>query len=223
MDWKTEIENFSEPTANYKASDSFIQEGDSVYFENGSKIYDKISWDFGDGTVSEEVSPKHTFKTKGIYNVSVKATYRKTERIFTQQIYCGMQASAEVTYNFSDWNIPAEYLNKNHTIVIDCWLYRGSDTLTKAFSFNQMYSSLNKNDSFKVSFPMMDENSNYQVKTLLRGIYPSFIGPTTDVYETEELGTMSTQSIAIFGPSKINKSNKVKYAMLNYESVVTIK
>ncbi|PBQ34161.1 hypothetical protein CNR22_21105 [Sphingobacteriaceae bacterium] len=222
MDWKTEIENFSEPSASYKASDLFIQEGDSVYFENCSKIYDKISWDFGDGTSSNELSPKHIFKAKGIYAVSITTTYRKVERTFTQQVYCGMQAAADVTFNFSDWNIPADYLNKNYTIVIDCSLYRNSDTLKKVSTFTQFHYLLNKNDPFKVTFPLIDERTDYQVKAVLRGIYPILTGNGTDTYQTEDLGSILTSSIRIFGPSKINKSFKVKFATLNYASLVTI-
>lgn len=221
MDWNSNIENFSEPTASFKASDSYIREGDSVYFENGSKIYDKISWNFGDGSASEDFNPKHTFKSKGIYDVSITTTYRKVERKFTQQIYCGMQTSAEITFNFSDWNIPADYLNKNYTIVIDCSLYRDSDTLKKAFTFNQMYSALNKNDSFKVTFPMMDEKTFYQVKAQLKGIYSNSGTTQGDQYQTEELGSVLTVPISVFGPAKLNKSGKVKYATLNYASVVT--
>lgn len=45
--------------------------GEAVAFTNCTKEAEKYLWQFGDGTTSEEVSPSHTFKLAGMYNVSL--------------------------------------------------------------------------------------------------------------------------------------------------------
>jgi PKD repeat protein len=222
MDWKTKIENFSDPTVCFTPSDSYIQAGDSVLFENCSKIYNQLHWDFGDGTSSESARPYHVFKSKGIFNVTLTVTHRKIKRQVTQKIYCGMQASAQVTYNFSDWDIPSNYLNTGYTIVIDCSIYsfRAGANNQVAVS-NQQYFHFNSSDSFNIAFPLRDEHANYQVKTVLRGIYPNPSNPA-DAYISEDLGTFYTDSIKIFGSPLITGSKKTKFANLNYSASIQI-
>ena len=46
-----------------------------VHFSNESSGYtaaDSVTWSFGDGTISHDISPNHTFATPGTYNVCLK-------------------------------------------------------------------------------------------------------------------------------------------------------
>lgn len=45
-----------------------------VAFTNTSQNYSTVSWNFGDGGTSTEVSPSHTFATEGEFTVSMTAT-----------------------------------------------------------------------------------------------------------------------------------------------------
>ncbi|MCB0635165.1 MAG: PKD domain-containing protein, partial [Lewinella sp.] len=46
-----------------------ICEGQTVYFTNNSQEAESFSWDFGDGTLSGEENPTHTFTQAGAYEV----------------------------------------------------------------------------------------------------------------------------------------------------------
>lgn len=45
-----------------------------VTFTNASQNYDSVSWDFGDGNTSTEVSPVHIYSTTGAYTVKLSVT-----------------------------------------------------------------------------------------------------------------------------------------------------
>jgi len=221
MDWGTNIENFSDPTACFTASDLFIRTGDSVYFENCSKIYDRVTWDFGDGSTSNEINPRHVFKSKGIYTTTLTAIHRKVKRQLTQQIYCGMQVSAEVTFNFSNWNIPASYSGKPYTITIHSTLYKKNSGAINPFTvYNQVNCGFYQVDPFKMTFSLLDENAEYQVKMELAGGYSNPNVP--DGYFTEDLGTYYTDFVGVHGTLKSAGSSAIKFATLNYSTVVTI-
>ena len=44
-----------------------------VNFDNQSKNAESYEWNFGDGTISNEATPQHTFKSSGSYVISLKA------------------------------------------------------------------------------------------------------------------------------------------------------
>ena len=61
-----------------------------VQFENKSEKADSYEWDFGDGYISEEITPAHKYKQSGIYQVKLKAIQqgkrRSKSRILEQQL-----------------------------------------------------------------------------------------------------------------------------------------
>lgn len=67
-------EVFPQPQASYTVSNTCS--GDSTVFINTSNIssLDFYLWDFGDGTASSNVSPKHKFTSAGNYNISLVAS-----------------------------------------------------------------------------------------------------------------------------------------------------
>ncbi|PCH68631.1 MAG: hypothetical protein COC01_03430, partial [Bacteroidetes bacterium] len=57
------------PTADFDSSVTAL----NVTFINQSSFPDSISWDFGDGNLSNEFDPAHTYADTGIYNVCITA------------------------------------------------------------------------------------------------------------------------------------------------------
>jgi gliding motility-associated-like protein len=45
---------------------------EAVHFFNLSDNADKFEWDFGDGSVSDELNPKHIYKKEGTYDITLK-------------------------------------------------------------------------------------------------------------------------------------------------------
>ena len=60
--------------------------GDSIEFENCSENTDFFWWSFGDGTISRETNPKHTYNKSGIYQVVLKAINENGIQEISQEI-----------------------------------------------------------------------------------------------------------------------------------------
>ncbi len=67
-----------------------------------------VTWDFGDGNMSNEVSPTHTYETPGTYtvtiNISPPGAACTSEEIYTDLIL--VRAKPEVDFTFSDLCVP---------------------------------------------------------------------------------------------------------------------
>jgi len=61
-----------EPSASFTYTGT-LEVGVSIQFTNQSSHADTYTWDFGDGTLSTDVSPNHMFEKPGIYNVTLTA------------------------------------------------------------------------------------------------------------------------------------------------------
>lgn len=77
----------------------------NVFFNNLSspinEEYD-ITWDFGDGNKSDEISPTHIYEKEGVYSVSVKIVSPlncEIERTFNSWIRVEEKPTADFTYN----------------------------------------------------------------------------------------------------------------------------
>jgi hypothetical protein len=68
------------------AAESSVLVNTPVSFASTSALADGLSWDFGDGTVSSEEAPVHTYALPGVYAVTLVVTYGE----------CGDTASTEV-------------------------------------------------------------------------------------------------------------------------------
>ncbi|HRG65041.1 MAG TPA: peptidylprolyl isomerase, partial [Saprospiraceae bacterium] len=57
-----------------------------VNFDNQSKKAETYLWDFGDGTTSTEISPKHKYITSGKYTVKLTATKGKKTHTMEKEL-----------------------------------------------------------------------------------------------------------------------------------------
>jgi len=69
------IEGFARPQADFAVKPLLLYvPGDIMYTSNRSIGATTFFWDFGDGTNSNEVQPQHTYKTEGVFDISLIAT-----------------------------------------------------------------------------------------------------------------------------------------------------
>jgi PKD repeat protein len=61
------------PVASFSTDTNEPEVGKPVFFNNNSHNSDRFEWDFGDGYVSSERDPVHTFTSTGSYEVSLTA------------------------------------------------------------------------------------------------------------------------------------------------------
>ncbi|MCB0663275.1 MAG: peptidylprolyl isomerase [Saprospiraceae bacterium] len=74
------------PMAQFQADQESPRAPSKVTFENNSEKANAYEWHFGDGAVSNEANPSHTYKTSGVYTVTLKATKGKKESIVEKEI-----------------------------------------------------------------------------------------------------------------------------------------
>jgi hypothetical protein len=64
------------PVASFSIDSDEPEVGRPVIFNNNSHNSDRFEWDFGDGYVSDESNPIHTFTSTGSFEVTLTATSR---------------------------------------------------------------------------------------------------------------------------------------------------
>ncbi len=73
----------NQPTAMF----SMVITGKTVALTNNSQFATDYSWDFGDGGVSTEANPTHTYNQEGIYTISLTATSNIGSSTSTQNAF----------------------------------------------------------------------------------------------------------------------------------------
>lgn len=67
------VDVFESPKALFRHRPEEVFLGDAVYFSNNSLHATRYRWDFGDGSISTEFEPQHTYTEPGSYNVQLIA------------------------------------------------------------------------------------------------------------------------------------------------------
>jgi len=83
--------------------------GMPVAFSNNSHNSDKFEWDFGDGYISDEVNPVHTFTATGSFDVTLTATSKSglsDKAILTLNIAIPTLLEIEVREYYSEDVVP---------------------------------------------------------------------------------------------------------------------
>lgn len=93
------------------------------YDVNGNLIpgSDQIIWDFGDGTTSTDLNPKHTFTSGGNFQVTLSTVSSACELQSTKTIPLGDPVTCcldNITFDHTTWNVTESQQIANHTVKI---------------------------------------------------------------------------------------------------------
>ena len=88
--------------AAFTANSTNINEGESVQFTDQSTgVPTGWSWDFGDGTISTQQNPTHTYYSAGVYNVSLTANNSSSSDTESKSNYITVNelVTTDITFN----------------------------------------------------------------------------------------------------------------------------
>jgi PKD repeat protein len=108
---------YGKPTANFLADNSCF--GDSIKFTNLSKLgfgstqFDKVFWNFGDGTNSSIFSPSHFYNGPGTYSVTLTILSDKSCVVDTiiKKVTVFGKPKADFSWDISCVNMPISFTN----------------------------------------------------------------------------------------------------------------
>ena len=80
------VSDMLKPKAAFSSDKTSCNAPCTIAFTNSSENADKYRWDFDNGQFSEEVSPQHTFNSKGTFSVKLTALGNNQEDVFTHDI-----------------------------------------------------------------------------------------------------------------------------------------
>lgn len=83
--------------------------GQQIYFQNESSNAESFKWDFGDGFISEEKNPYHTFNSTGVYDVNLTAFSKngdKDQSTLTISVLVPTLLVIEVREYYQDYVVP---------------------------------------------------------------------------------------------------------------------
>jgi PKD repeat protein len=86
------------------ATDNFLK----VTFTNTSQNYETVTWDFGDGQTSTDVSPVHIYSAAGTYTVKLTAVKSDKSDVYTQSVTLtdpNVMLTALVGENTKTWKL----------------------------------------------------------------------------------------------------------------------
>jgi PKD repeat protein len=73
-------------TPEFSVNKKYPDIGDTIRFKNESKNYKKLTWDFGDGTTSEEPNPVHIYKKAGTFSAKIRVDNGKEAKEYATKI-----------------------------------------------------------------------------------------------------------------------------------------
>ncbi len=92
-------------TVDFSANSQIILLGDEVQFIDRSRSEKetiiKRSWDFGDGSTSEEVNPRHKYSATGIYSITLTVYTENQDKSLTKEGYVTVQEGISPKAKFS--------------------------------------------------------------------------------------------------------------------------
>ena len=146
----------------------------TVQFNNLSSNADNFLWDFGDGTISTDQNPTHTYTNMGNYSVKLYAT----------STLCGSDSVTNydlITIN--DTATISETMLPNDTITLTCCnsiLYdNGGENSYYNNSNSYAIIEINDADSITLTFDFFDLELNYDSLYIYSGTTNSLIGAFT--------------------------------------------
>lgn len=111
------------PTANFEMDGGNCVAPCEIIFTNISKNASSYFWDFGDGSRSVEISPKHSYKDGGIYLVRMTAKGKGGSQLAqrTVSINFAPTASFEVENSNCLSPCPVQFTNRSTNAILYSW------------------------------------------------------------------------------------------------------
>lgn len=113
--WKITLVHYDDPSQEPalpspkpQASFTAVVDGLKIDFTNTSKNADSYSWDFGDGSLSTEQNPSHTYAAAGIYKVKLTATNAVGNATAEQEFTVTAGAMTEANLIGGAWKVRLE-------------------------------------------------------------------------------------------------------------------
>ncbi len=136
--------------ANFTYSSKHNYAPAEFFFTNTSFYATSYSWDFGDGSVSTESEPTHTYSAAGTYTVKLVASANGKSNTITKSIDV-FPSPSKVLLN----EVVINYTNLTRPIGGNWDTDLGPDIYYKLYVLNnEIYKSVTKSDVTKSSFPL---------------------------------------------------------------------
>lgn len=134
---------------------------ESIKFTNCSKNYDKVEWDFGDGSSSTISDPSHSYDKSGIYKVTLKVYKGSDSKTLTKTVGVNKSLYLTHTLNLTNRKLVAPY---NYAEYCNVYLFKSTD-LKNPVNYSE-FSNISPNwkNTFPVDLRVEDVYSNYKIK-----------------------------------------------------------
>lgn len=155
---------FEQITADFVINNSKVCLGEEISFEaNDKKELLAYTWDFGDGTYSSKINPKHLYKQAGVFAVSLLVTNKRTgeEAKTIQSISVLSLPNADFTYLEQSTQFDDNKL-KYPTTSFSC---KGEGSDVYEWTFSNTKKSREKQPAI-----LFDKKGDYQVSLKARSI-----------------------------------------------------
>ena len=151
------------PDANFAVNKTTVQPGEYIQFTNYSDNAIKYEWDFGDGTYSTDINPRHSYSSEGTYTITLTAEGRhgKIDRV-------SLNIAVIIVYPYADFSVdrttvqPGEYVqftNYSENAISYKWDF---DDGTFSTALNPAHSFTDEG-IYSVSLTAYGQNGNYDI------------------------------------------------------------
>lgn len=96
------------PVANFLVEDESFTAPVKIQFKNSSKNAESYTWDFGDGTYSQDENPEHKYVLSGNYRVILEAQKGKKKNSMEKQIHVDAPTNCKVLIETNYGNMEVE-------------------------------------------------------------------------------------------------------------------
>lgn len=216
---KDDSKSDASPKACFTTSSIFYKIDEVISFQNCSQNYDRVEWNFGDGESSTLTEPSHSYKKKGIYDVTLTAFKGTSNSKITVKVCISIIPYFNVSSIFTKWkNLPSKY----NGVSVSYYLCNSDN--------NEVIKEMNGGKSFTLSditsatsagafIPITTNRIDYKIKFVMYGCYTD---PNDNQYDySNPLDSFYTDNFSIYSGPKTpdNTYNLPHLEMSNHLSM----